>query len=429
MSRWTPKQVADVAPDPASLTAARKLAKPGPWSETGSTDTLLWGKCQGSGKTPYQVSIDLIRPAYRCSCPSRKFPCKHALALLMLWSESDGAIADTAEAADFAAEWADAARPKARRPAESGPADPAAAARRLEDRLVLMSRGIEDFALWLTDLVRNGLAAARNQPASWWEDTGARLVDAQLPGLADQVRAMGSSVHAREDWATHLLGTAGRWWTATHAWRRRDELDAASFGDLRRELGWSWSSEEIAATGTTAGIWQVLGAHRTDDGRLQQQRTWLRNEHTGEKAHLLDFAARGGSLPVSQLAGARLAATVATYPGHGPRRLLLAAPAEVLEPADRLPDGGTIQAALGDRAETLAANPWTHRIPVTLAAATLTTDHVVDVDGTGLPLVRDADPWVALALTGGAPAAIFGELDDHGFRPLTLGLDGRVVAL
>src|SRR6478735_1924482 len=105
MTRWTQKAVEDAAPDASSLTAARKLATPGPWSQTGSTDTLLWGRCQGSGRTPYQVSIDLTGPAYRCSCPSRKFPCKHALALLLLWT-SGTTIVDAPEGADFAQEWA-----------------------------------------------------------------------------------------------------------------------------------------------------------------------------------------------------------------------------------------------------------------------------------------------------------------------------------
>ena len=53
-----------LAPDDSSRKAARGLAKPGPWSELGSTDALVWGKCQGSGKTPYQVivtAMDTVR--------------------------------------------------------------------------------------------------------------------------------------------------------------------------------------------------------------------------------------------------------------------------------------------------------------------------------------------------------------------------------
>ena len=78
MGRWSEERVVSAAPDASSLAAARKLAHPGPWSDTGSNDVLVWGKCQGSGKVPYQVSVDTAAPAYRCSCPSRKFPCKHA---------------------------------------------------------------------------------------------------------------------------------------------------------------------------------------------------------------------------------------------------------------------------------------------------------------------------------------------------------------
>ena len=47
--------------------------------------TLLFGECRGSGKSNYQTSCDFIRPGavtYRCSCPSRQFPCKHCIGLM-----------------------------------------------------------------------------------------------------------------------------------------------------------------------------------------------------------------------------------------------------------------------------------------------------------------------------------------------------------
>src|SRR4051812_46519830 len=196
-TRWTAGQVAGLAPDASSLAAARRLARPGPWSDTGSTETLLWGKCQGSGKTPYQVSVDLAGPAFRCSCPSRKLPCKHALALLLLWVKGDGDVSEATHAAKFAQEWADeragrAGRSQAHQPGAGTPPDPVAQAKRLEERLALMTAGLDDFGRWLCDLVRAGTAAARQQPYSWWDSAAARLVDAQLPGLAEQVRGMAS---------------------------------------------------------------------------------------------------------------------------------------------------------------------------------------------------------------------------------------------
>ena len=54
-----------------------------------------------------------------------------------------------------------------------------------------MTAGMDDFARWLADLARSGTASARHQPYAWWDGTAARLVDAQLPGLADEVRSVG----------------------------------------------------------------------------------------------------------------------------------------------------------------------------------------------------------------------------------------------
>jgi hypothetical protein len=51
-------------------------------------ETLLFGKCQGSGKEPYQCSSDFARadqPTHRCSCPSRQFPCKHCIGLMFAY--------------------------------------------------------------------------------------------------------------------------------------------------------------------------------------------------------------------------------------------------------------------------------------------------------------------------------------------------------
>ncbi|HEY6892487.1 MAG TPA: SWIM zinc finger family protein, partial [Solirubrobacter sp.] len=83
---WSAETVEGLAPDPASVAAARKLARSGPWSSVGYDERAVWGLCKGSGARPYQASVDLAGPAFKCSCPSRKFPCKHALALLLLWA-------------------------------------------------------------------------------------------------------------------------------------------------------------------------------------------------------------------------------------------------------------------------------------------------------------------------------------------------------
>ncbi|MEV0233090.1 SWIM zinc finger family protein [Nonomuraea sp. NPDC050786] len=99
IERWSRDQVLALAPDASSQKAAQGVATPGKWSLRGTTGTILYGECKGSGARPYLACVDLTEPAYRCSCPSRKFPCKHALGLLLMWS------ADGLPAAEGAPQW------------------------------------------------------------------------------------------------------------------------------------------------------------------------------------------------------------------------------------------------------------------------------------------------------------------------------------
>ncbi len=73
----TTEQILALAPDTASAKAARPLAAARAWLQVARNGATLWGECQGSAKDPYRTQIDLSEPAFRCSCPSRKFPCKH----------------------------------------------------------------------------------------------------------------------------------------------------------------------------------------------------------------------------------------------------------------------------------------------------------------------------------------------------------------
>jgi len=428
-ARWTERRVLALAPDAGSSRAARALARPGTWSDLGSTASLVWGKCQGSAREPYQVTVDLNEPAFRCTCPSRKFPCKHGLALLLLWAAGDGTVADLDTTAGFAADWE--RRRETRRTPGTEP-DPEARARRVAERESLMSAGLDEFERWLFDLVRQGLAGVRAQPPGFWETAAARLVDAQVPGLADRVRAMGAAVHARADWAPYLLTQLGRWYLAVRAWRGRASLPASTLGDLRAVLGWSRRSEEVLAGERLRDRWWVLGLRQDEDERLLSQRTWLYGEESGETVVLLDFAAAGSALRVPHVLGSVLDGELALYPGSPPRRVLLAG-----EPTtgtgDGLPVTDTIERALDLAATWQAGNPWLSRIPMSLGAVTVVPgddgDVLVDRDGTALRLAAEADVWTLLALSGGHPVDVFGEWIDRRLHPCSVAVDGRLVSL
>ena len=238
---------------------------------------------------------------------------------------------------------------------------------------------------------------------------------------------MGSEVNRRHDWADHLLAELGRWWTAVQAWQRWDDLDERTRADLRTYVGWSQASEDVRAGETVSDAWLVLGAHRTDDGRLQQQRTWLRGEASGHVVQLLEFAAGGAPLPMAHLAGSVLEATVALYPGSRPRRALVVGEPTVRGEPAVLPDGGTLDDALADIAAAWAENPWSARVAAVLADGL--ESQVVDATGAAVPLLADSAPWAALALTGGGPTLLIGELERTGFRVLSVRSGDGLVAV
>jgi SWIM zinc finger len=446
--RWTVDDVLKLAPDASSAGAARRLSLSAVWSQAGSSGSLLWGRCQGRAREPYQVTIDLNEPSFRCTCPSRKHPCKHGLALLLLWAEGDGSVAEGARPADFAAEWVQrlAARgPGGRGPAggasaaggpaarDAAPPDPEAQARRLAQRIETMSAGIDEFERWLLDLVRQGLASARHQPFAFWDAAAARLVDAQMPGLADRVRALPAVLFSAGDWADRLLAELARGYLAVSAWRRRDVLPDDVLADLRVVLGWPRRVDEVLDRGERiTDRWTVVGLAQETDTRLQSQRTWLVGQETGRVAVILDFAAAGATLAVADVLGSVVEAEVALYPGSEPRRALFTGERAVVGSDGRLP-ACSLAAALDQVSTWLAGNPFADRFPVALAGVVPVVDGarrmVVEPGGGALPLSGDGDGLTLLALSGGAPVDLFGEWDGYALTPLSVQAGEALVGL
>src|SRR5215471_14898150 len=90
------ERIEGLAPDQASLAAARKLLKPSSWPTLAEGEGLIWGECQGSGSTPYRVVVHEADGGSKCTFSSWKFPCKHALALM--WMRADRSTAFAPEA-------------------------------------------------------------------------------------------------------------------------------------------------------------------------------------------------------------------------------------------------------------------------------------------------------------------------------------------
>ncbi len=437
MSEWSLARVEQLAPDAAALKAAQGLAKAARWQNLGCNERFLWGECQGSGANPYQVRIDLEDVSYKCSCPSRKLPCKHSLGLLMLMAGGFSMPAGAPPA--FLEEWA-AGRAKraeakvARAATADKPPDAEAQARRIEKRESRVEAGLVQLESWLADIVAQGLASARVQPPQFWSQMAARLVDAQAPGLARRVGELSELAVSGEDWQARLLAGLARLQLLIDAYRRIEKLPAALAAEVRTQVGWTQAQETLLQRPGIRDRWQVLGSRQAHDDRLRVQQTWLCGLESSRYALLLDFAVGNQPLPATLRIGQVVDMELVYFDGAPLLRALVKQRFEGAGPRHSLPvaaDVATLQARF---AALLLENPLLERWPVVLGPVTPsvagTQTHFIDAAGRRLAAPKNfRHGWLFDALAGGEPVHVFGQWDGLVFDPVSIEHNGRLFSL
>ena len=440
-------QVLALAPDESSAKAAKGLLSPAKWPLLGASDEAVWGECQGSGSKPYQTQVDVSDGGahFRCTCPSRKFPCKHGLALLLLQAQ-DGARFSAPRPA-WVDEWLASRRQRAERKEAKAAAqevaqaaeatDPESVARqaereqqRLRQRWQRMQAGAVEMERWLHDLMRQGLASLSDRDAAQdqAQTLAARMVDAQAPGLGQRLVAAMAGVGQGRDWPERLLARLGGLQLLIDAVRRVESLPPALVAEVRQAAGWPIERETVLAEGEAVeDRWRVAGVLTRERQGLVERRVWLQGATCGRWALLLDFAHGGQGLGVIGWPGQRWQATLRFYPGVAPLRALLATP-----PQSPTQESGAPPEAPADPwpalAQAMAGNPWAAGWPLTLASARLAPPAaeggqggwaLQTGDGRAVPLrLVERDAWAWLTQTAGAPATVFGEWDGEALHPL-----------
>ena len=453
---------------------------------------MLWGLCAGSGKNPYQVVVDLGGPAYKCSCPSRKFPCKHALGLLLNWAH--GTVPEESAPADFAAAWLADRRARAEKaeksvvrtdpadsgsPAGSGPvAGQAAAARqarqRAEQRAERVANGLAELRSWLRDQVLVGLSAASAGPGAsagraasargHADEIAARMVDAQAPGVAGVLRGLSEVPGSGEGWPGRLLGEYAQLQLLARAHQRLGDLPPDLAATVRSRIGYPTSRADVLARPAVTDLWAVLGVRDLVDGNVPGRRIWLRGRDSGRWAMLLTFAAPGGGGRFGAAGGwqdpdtarlrpgTELRASLHYYPGQPALRA--AAGERQAQPvrAQRPVPAGDADALLAGYATGLEQDPWLTVWPALLTGTPVPPGagapgvgaprggasgggpqgnrwRLIDRAGAALPLADRESLWTLLAVSGGHPVTVAGEWHPDGLLPLTVWHGDRAVAL
>ncbi len=423
MADLTQAQIAAIAPDTQTIARAQAVASPVKWPAGGQDERALWGQCRGAEL--YDVAIDRRDLATRCTCPSRRRPCKHALALLML---SLGGMVAPGTAPAWVDAWLAEREPKGPR----RPPDAEAQQKRVAEREAKIAAGLDELERWLDDLLRQGIAAAPSRPWETWDQAAARLVDAQAPGLARRVRALHAAAVSGEGWPERLAERVGLLGVLVRAYRAQDALPDDLRADVRAQIGWTQAQDDLLAGAGVRDAWHVLGTRVEEDERYRSQRTWLCGRDTGRNALVLAFAAAQAPLDRSLLPGTTVDAELVFYPGAAPLRALVKERGEARRLA-AFPGAG-VDAALGAWARALALCPFVEAFPLALANVTPLRRKdgwwLRDARGDAVRVAgRFEKTWELAALAGGRPIGTFGEWDGETVWPLSAWADGELEEL
>ncbi len=296
----TEQSIAEMAPNDRALLDARGLLERSALKKLAKNDdgTLVFGQCQGSGGSPYSVSMDLgtggDRPVVRCSCPSRQFPCKHGLALMLAFARK-GALfpveAPPQALQDLRAKQAQRiekmTEKKAGPAAEAGPRAGNKTARTKKAKE--QREALETLESFLVDLVTGGLGGLTGKSVTALDHQTRRLFDADMKGAAAvlaRLSALVSSLDGDEDATKNATRNATRGLSEEHetriAWMLTHLYTTARRG--QKALTGKLVEEGASQSEADAQLESILGK-RWLLPELKEAGYWMKERRLLELAH------------------------------------------------------------------------------------------------------------------------------------------------
>ncbi|PSK89541.1 hypothetical protein B0I18_11197 [Taibaiella chishuiensis] len=430
--QYTREQVLHMAPDDASAKAGQQLANSSKWTVKCISDTALWGDCQGSGKNPYKTIVDLTNIAFKCSCPSRKFPCKHGIGLMLLYTQQADVFSTATDIPEHVTEWLAKRQEKevAKEQKEAKPVDAAAQAKRATARKKKVDAGIGELRIWIRDVVRAGIMNIPQQSHQFYLNITARMVDAQAGGLAAQLRQINTINFYTEGWQRMLLRRLAALYLITEAYQRIDDLPEAMAQELQTLIGWTTAKEEVLQSQPVSGTWAVLSVTMEEEGNIVTERSWLYNKSDGRFALLLNFYA-GNQVPQALLVpGAHITADVVYFPGIHPLRALIKEQHSLPHSHIDITAGHSLRSMYHELSAGLTENPFKEQVPFVLNEVyihvTEATWLLSDGDNDGIALSNTTETcWQMLAFTKGKTCSCFGVYERDHFQILSLWADHK----
>jgi hypothetical protein len=419
------EQILTLAPDEPSKKAGKDLANPSKWVSKAISARALWGECQGSGSKPYQTQIDLANLAFKCSCPSRKFPCKHGLGLLLLSARQPGLFQDSEEpswVSDWLNKRVDKEEKKAEKKQSAKPVDEAAQAKRQQARQQKVGDGVAELLLWIKDMIRSGIHSLPGKTPGWWENMARRMIDAQAPGLANMVRTLGNTNFYREGWQSECVEQLLRIYLLISGYQHLDQQDPLLQADINSQLGFTINQEELKESEGILDTWLILGKQTSEDQGVTTERYWLFGAATRRYALILQFLVRGQGAQLSLTPGLSIRAELVFFPSGAPLRALIRRQIQAESAMDGQGFASWKEVADATTA-TVAVLPFDGPRPYIVRRLTPVLHGqqwwLKDDEQTLMPIKENFRPiWKVLSLSGGEPLdmALIGK--DRTFEPI-----------
>jgi hypothetical protein len=276
-------------------------------------------------------------------------------------------------------------------------------------------------------MTREGLAASGPRDPETWENLARRMVDAQAPGLAGQLRFVADSILRDPDHESEMAFEISRLFLLTKTALEMEEDGGNLKAEIAAQLGGRGTTDGTPSLEVVEDKWFVAGRRVEERDRLLTSMTWLCGQHTGKWARVLRFAPVPQTIAEPWPVGARVETEMEFFPGLYPQR------------AQARNDGFTtlvrpekahevdLDAMLQRFADALAANPFLRQIPflIPLRPAEKNT-MLADGFGRGLPWSVPADTAIRVeTICGGHPTLMAGEYDGRVLHLLSI-QDGDV---
>ncbi|MDB5291225.1 MAG: zinc finger protein [Phycisphaerales bacterium] len=429
---WTQDRVVQLAPDGASLKAGQGLALTKKWVSLGRDELYVWGECQGSGAKPYQVQFDLSESASKCSCPSRKFPCKHALGLMLILTASSDAIASQAMPAWVAGRIERTRKRQEKAEAPPKPVDEEAQAQRLEKRLARVAEGLTALKRWAEDLINAGIATLPSKGYAFFDEPARRLIDAQAPGVAGRVQKLAQIAGSGAGWQHPFVSQLASLYLLIRAFEGRAALPESVQHDVMANIGIPVKSEDIAALPAVRDLWQIIAQEVDVEEGLRVQRTWLFGSESRRPALVLAFAHGAAPLDVSLAPGLSFEGEVTYFPGNGLRAAVTAR--GDLKPLTAVHGLATLEELCAFATGHFSQEPWLSEVVTPVhRVIPMKSDGgwaMVDADRRAIPAtMNDRAGWLSLAISGSHPIDLMTGYDGRSLRPLAIIANGEYVSL